>query len=475
MKNQFIKEIPMFISKTSLSDEEMRWSAVSSDVDWDLYDERMSLELYKSMILKIKANAPPPEPFKEMVVSDYWQGGMPYLSIAHFSDANGKAVPGDVLQLFVDGKQLKSKGTLFNNKLGQAVWKSLKQDEINYKTAVDADRIRISIAFLDLAHKHGENGEVFERKSLTNVCPECLQGKGQKIYLDGYLVHLALTRVPVNPRTIMEIEDPMARKAKPATRKEDAESVLNDKALADQVAQDALENKSDVLVEMSEAETEVETPTEPTLIAVPALVEEANTNKEKAMEDEEELGEEEDEKKKNPSYKSLSPEDVQEIAKSVAEVLRAETTVVEAPVQKSALDISMDNLYNVVESVKSSALPYEEKLQAIQPVLEELGSSIVEVVKSATPVVEVKVDSNAQVLEAINNLASTVKSAVEDIATIKAQQTLAPSQLLEQNRVPVPRSIVQPVQNLVQKSENVNPNSLKNQIRRSTGLPPVAE
>ena len=117
----------MLISKASLYNGEMRWSAVNSDTDWDLYGERMTLELYKSMISKIKSNVPPPEPFAELVTSDYWKGGMPYLSIAHYSDGNGKAVPGDVKELFIDGNQLKAKGTLHESPLGKAVWKSLNR------------------------------------------------------------------------------------------------------------------------------------------------------------------------------------------------------------------------------------------------------------------------------------------------------------------------------------------------------------
>lgn len=234
----------------------MYWSAVGSDVDWDLYGEKMSLELYKSMISKINNKIPPPEFYRDEVTSDYWQGGMPYLSIAHFSDGNGKAVPGEVHKLYVDGKKLKAKGLLFENPLGTAVWKSLKKDELNYKNLIDEDRIRISIAFIDLAHKHGESGEIFHRKSKTDVCAECRSGKGEKIYLDGYLVHLALTRVPVNPRTLMEIDNPMAKKSKPETRKEDAESILGDPNLVEEVVEATLETKSDVLVEMSEADEE---------------------------------------------------------------------------------------------------------------------------------------------------------------------------------------------------------------------------
>ena len=163
-----IREIPLYITKSSLHDGTMSWSAVNSDTDWDLYGERMSLELYKSMLGKIAREEPPPEPWAELVTSDYWKGGMPYLSIAHYSDGNGKAVPGDVLKLYIDGNQLKAKGTLHNSPLGKAVWKSLKQDEIEYKSDPDAERIRISIAFLDLAHKHGEDGEVFRRNSLSD-------------------------------------------------------------------------------------------------------------------------------------------------------------------------------------------------------------------------------------------------------------------------------------------------------------------
>lgn len=264
MIDNVLQEFSLFISKSSFSDGVMKWSAINSDTDWDLYGERMSIELYRSMISKIRANEPPPEPFKEYVTSDYWQGGMPYLSIAHYPDGNGKAVPGDVREIFIDGKQLKAKGTLFNSPLGQAVWKSLKEDELNYKNFVDKDRIRISIAFLDLAHKHGENGEIFERKSISDVCPECKSGKGQKIYVDGYLVHLALTRVPVNPRTLMEAEDVMARKSKIETREDDAVSIVGDEKLVEEIKSAVGLEERSILVEMSEATVENAPPTDVT-------------------------------------------------------------------------------------------------------------------------------------------------------------------------------------------------------------------
>ncbi len=462
MENQIIHEFPMLISKASLYNGEMRWSAVNSDTDWDLYGERMTLELYKGMIAKIKSNVPPPEPFADLVTSDYWKGGMPYLSIAHYSDGNGNAVPGEVRELFIDGNQLKAKGILYDTKLGLAVWKSLKQDEINYKNDLDTERIRISIAFLDLAHKHGEDGAIFRRKSFTDVCPECQRGVGEKIYLDGYLVHLALTRVPVNPRTIIQ-EDVMTKRAKPTTKFEDAASVLGDESLATDVAKSGLEMKSEVLVEMSDTPAPEETPvTEPvqaeeTLSVtksqlaemVQALVADALTAKSADADADEE------DKKKAKKEKMAEKSD----------------TVSEVPVTKSALDLAVDELYNVVNGVISKAGTSEDKLQEVQPALQNLGSAIIATVKSSTnePVAQ-PLPQNDAVLEAIQNLTSRVDIALTEVATIKAQ--IANPIAQNTNRVPVPRSIAPTVvkSDVPTNFQTENPNSVKSIVRRSVGL-----
>lgn len=466
-----IHEFSMLISKASLHNGEMRWSAVNSDTDWDLYGERMTLELYKSMISKIKSNVPPPEPFADLVTSDYWKGGMPYLSIAHYSDGNGKAVPGEVKELFIDGNQLKARGTLHETPLGKAVWKSLKEDEINYKNAVDTDRIRISIAFLDLAHKHGDDGKIFRRKSFGDTCPECLRGVGEKIYLDGYLVHLALTRVPVNPRTIMETEDVMARKAKPETRREDAVSVLGgDEELAKIVENSALETKSDVLVEMSDTEPEVvEEPknVEATEVTEPAQTEEVfsvtksqleslvSSIVEQAMSKKEMKDDMEDEEEGDESYHNK-------------EKMKKKSEVVEAPVTKSALELSVDKLYNVVNGVVSKSGTAEEKLQEIQPVLEEVGQTILQVVKSSvgeSPVAQAS--SNDAVLEAIQALSNQVNEIGTKVATLEQKSINVQPQM---TRVPAPRSITPTIAKSTVEPTQESPNSVKNIVRRSVGL-----
>lgn len=447
-----IKEISLYISKSNIVDGKMFWSAVGSDVDWDLYGEKMTLELYKSMISKINNKVPPPEFYKDEVTSEYWKGGMPYLSIAHFSDGNGKAVPGEVHRLYVDGKKLKSKGVLFETPLGTAVWKSLKQDELDNENLIDKDRIRISIAFIDLAHKHGNSGEVFHRKSKMDICVDCQNKKGEKIYLDGYLVHLALTRVPVNPRTLMEIDNPMAKKSKEiVTRKDDAESVLGEASLVEDIVEATLETKSDVLVEMSD--------TDPEVIPEPVLALESKTKEEP-----EEVGEEDEDKKKEKNYnkKSLSDEDIERIALRVKSLI-PEPVIVEAS-QRDELELELDNLYTSVMEAKAQPTSPEEKLMAIQPALSQVGEVIKSMVKEASILQFTPADGNSQVMEAIQALTNKLDGVITEVATFKS------TTLNNQNRVPVPRSAV--VKSTVQQAvptPAIKPGSVKDIIRRSIG------
>src|SRR5512139_1728767 len=190
-KSDLIQTFSMFINKAVKDGKIMRWAAVNSDTDPDSHEERMSLELYSDFISHIENKDPIPEIFRSAVCSDFWCGGKPYLSVSHYPDLNGKAVPGEPIDVYVDGDgvkaRLRAKGILYDTPLGHATYRSLQDD----KNKNPEDKIRISIGFLDLGHKHGENGKVWIRESLTSVCPECFDGMGDKIYVKGYLVHLA--------------------------------------------------------------------------------------------------------------------------------------------------------------------------------------------------------------------------------------------------------------------------------------------
>jgi len=203
-------ELSMYISKVSVDKGKggiMRWSAVASDTAPDLYTERMSDELFDDFISRIEKSEKVPESFNKVINED-WSGGMPYLSISHYkSGTKAKNVPGMPEKIYRDGNRLKAVGTLHDNDLGRAVFKSLCEDLYSEKAKTEG-KIRISIGFLDLEHKHLGEGKspdfVFSRKGLTDVCPQCKEGIGNKVYTKGQLVHLALTRVP----SIRDIPNP---------------------------------------------------------------------------------------------------------------------------------------------------------------------------------------------------------------------------------------------------------------------------
>lgn len=255
----------------------------------------------------------------------------------------------------------------------------------------------------------------------------------------------------------------MTKRAKPTTKFEDAASVLGDESLATDVAKSGLEMKSEVLVEMSDTPAPEETPvTEPvqaeeTLSVtksqlaemVQALVADALTAKSADADADEE------DKKKAKKEKMAEKSD----------------TVSEVPVTKSALDLAVDELYNVVNGVISKAGTSEDKLQEVQPALQNLGSAIIATVKSSTnePVAQ-PLPQNDAVLEAIQNLTSRVDIALTEVATIKAQ--IANPIAQNTNRVPVPRSIAPTVvkSDVPTNFQTENPNSVKSIVRRSVGL-----
>jgi cation transport regulator ChaB len=241
----------------------MRFRAVASDTAPDLFTESMSNELFQDFVDRIEKNIPVPEAFKSAICEDTWCGGMPYPSISHFkAGPQGSNVPGIFEKVYVDGDVLKAVGVLSDNDLGRAVFKALCEDlYAKEKSQSEHDPVRISIGFLDLKHQHVGNGMdfTFERKNLTDQCPMCMQNIGGKVYKSGVLVHLAFTRVPVNPRTEAEVERSMSDEI--VTKADDAKSIIGDLAdvLVDKSkAADVLTIKSDGTVERGSVTREPE-------------------------------------------------------------------------------------------------------------------------------------------------------------------------------------------------------------------------
>ena len=221
----------LMITKASVDPDtgEMRWAAVTSDTERDLYNERMSIPLYRSFIRRITDKTPVPA----VLASDFWSGGLPYVSVSHYLDLNGVGVAGMARELYIDGNLLKAKGVFENKKkpdLAKACALAVKADLKN--GTPKERRIRISIAFIDWAHTH-VGGQSFARKALTDECPFCSKGMPIDEYIEGHLIHLALTRVPVNPRSDIALEERSM-----TTKKQDAASIVGED-IAEELDQEA--------------------------------------------------------------------------------------------------------------------------------------------------------------------------------------------------------------------------------------------
>ena len=516
-------EFSMVITKASRDPAtgEMRWSAVASDTDKDSYGESMTLRLFNNFIKRAGAKENPPVEH----CSEFWCGGMPYLSVAHYRDMNGEAVPGEVRKLYVDGNRFKSSGVFFDTPLGNACFKASYES----KDLPDDEKVRISIGFLDYEHAHGD--AVFRRKNLNDVCPMCVAGAGNKQYLDGLLIHEAMTRVPVNKRTIIEAEVERSMD-EIKTRQDDAASIVGEELAAE------LEQKAAASVQKSEV-------SEPELV----IKAEAKDDMEECEDDDEECKKRmKDKKQKMMEEKKSSAEaDVEKMdmgmdmpfggassweeydsyvehqeasramydswytmemlaqnammmqpddmkkrmsellkgchkrmeVKSLIALSKLESFDPAALVVKSEapaphpLDVEIAELKFAFDEIVKSDSPATDKLQAIQPVFAKLG----EAVRARVEMSEVK-QVTPEVLTAtpdpmLQSLADSIRSLKEEVSMLTSQlsarsgvqQVQRPTQPPHRN-LGANAQVVKSLQSITAEK----PNSLRAQIRKSVGL-----
>jgi len=343
-----IAEFSMSIVKATSKDGEMKWRSVNSDIEEDFFGERMSLELFADFNKHIENKDSVPDVFKSVVCEEDWCGGMPYVSLSHYKSGKNKVnVPGEVSKVYVDGKALKSTGTLYDTPLGKAVYKSLEKDLVEKSDTP----VRISIGFLDLEHSHGDKF-TFMRKGLTDKCPLCKEGIGDKIYKKGHLVHLALTRVPANPRTEMELETKSM-----TTKLEDAKSVVEDEEVLKGLELKS-QTENDVLVIKTEDADADEKD-------CPEGDEECMKKHKKDMK--------KDMKKEMSTTTSDAETTVFSPAKSEVELsVKINTEVAEnTPVEKA-----LSALRNRIDALKSQGLTGDSALAEIQKNFDELGTVV---------------------------------------------------------------------------------------------------
>lgn len=356
-KKSMLTEFSMRIEKAvyDKATNERRWRMVASDTERDLYEDEMSSELFEDFLSRIDANEQPPEDFR----SEFWSGGMPYMSISHYPDLNGKGVPGIVDATYIDGTYLKARGRFLDTPLGRRCFESVCEDM--YSKSTHENKIRVSIAFLDYGHVHKASGIYFERTEETPICFECLKelitGKGQgKIFKKGLLVHYALTRVPVNQRTSMEVEKSMAEEI--LTRKDDATSIVGEEEAKLLEEASALVGKSQTML-VTKADME---------------------------DDEEEDGGGCKGKKKKEDEVEEKSETVVDIASIVRSVVAEELAKMPTMTVTERVTHPLDDIYRAFcirydEVVNTNLLP-DEKLRSLQDAFTSFGEQIISSVKS---------------------------------------------------------------------------------------------
>lgn len=423
-------EFSMSIVKTSNRDGVIKWRSVNSDTDKDEYKENMSVELFRDMVRRIEDDEPFPEAFKSAVCEDGWCGGMPYISLAHYKSggSNRVNVPGEVKSVYVDGTKLKSTGTLYNNPLGLAVYRSLLKDIEERR--VDK-KVRISIGFLDLEHTHGDKF-TFTRRSVSDKCHLCAEGVGDKIYKKGVLVHLALTRVPANPRTDMEVE-----KSVMTTKKEDLESIVDDPEVLK-----GLELKSQA---------------EDDLIVVKSDDKDAGDAEKDEKEDKEGKGKQ----KKKEVVKEESVAETPAVEVTAVDPEPAIVPEVVPSAEPTMLQKSLAKFANDVEQVKSKGLYGDAALQELQGSFDALAN----VVRS-----EVNPPSGSK--QAADGLSvETLRSLLAEMLPQAIAQSVAPMQaeLSELRALSLAGKPAQPKENFIPEPRSLNLNLVqKNAVEQLT-------
>lgn len=328
---------------------ERRWFSTSSGIKTDLYGERMSLDLFRDFIERAEKREIPPAPF----TSKAWNGGLPYLGVAHYLDLNGYGIVGDTVQVYIDGTHFKARGIFKDSPVALKAYQAIRRDEI--ENIPHDERIRISIAFVDWGHEH-EGVGYFKRRSLLDRCPYCERGIGGKIYREGQLVHLALTRNPAYEDTFIST---MLEERSMKSKIEDAASIIGEDEAEEfeKRSKKELTLRSDAGVDPS------------------AIVVRADEEDEEEMAEEEMTEEEEEERKKKKRF-SEEREDEEEAPDLIYDSLAGAKSLDEADayLEKSAPKGLMDS-WGVLASVLTN-IAGEDNQEAIFKAVSDFQSRL---------------------------------------------------------------------------------------------------
>ena len=460
-KKAELEELSLTIKKISTDPKtgERRWRADTSNIFDDQAGDNMTQELFASFMERINSDAVAPEEFR----TSFWQGGMPYLSISHYPDLDGDAVPGPVDATYVDGAYLKAKGRFFSNKLGDACWSSISKDFEMVKRGEEVpNKVRVSIGFLDFRHIHKRNGYEFIRTDDTPYCKECIAERflGEsavgRSFVDGMLVHFAMTRVPMNRDTDFSPDVEVDRSM--TTRKEDAASIVGEELAGDLDEKAKLVGKSDALI-IKAADTCPECGKKMVDGKCPECDAESAEEDKKCGKD-----------KKKSEVEEVS--ELAEVTKSITELSTRIDAVLLSLTEKSdpepvaehpryaELDKSLVSLMSFYGDIVKSDIPVDDKLRSIQEPFNAFGQAVIDGIKS---------HQKEEVSTPETDLVKAFSAALQPL-TQKLDMLITSQQDRPVQQVPMRRSI-SAAEAIPQINANAaKPGSLDALIRKSVGL-----
>jgi len=195
--NKEHKSIPMRITKATIRDGSMYWQGVVSDDDWDKEDERLDLSIFSDFKYRLDG---------QKNKADYEP---PFVSLSHYGRLGGKGERGVVEDVWTHGRVFKAEGWFNDDPLSKRCFEVVRDELERIGAGEKIDNpVRFSIAFLPR---------------------QVAKDTGRTVYLKGILDHVALTRVPVNPRTGFT----QVTEKSMTTKKEDALSIVGEDKLDD--------------------------------------------------------------------------------------------------------------------------------------------------------------------------------------------------------------------------------------------------
>ncbi len=233
------------ITKADTIDGVRMWQATTTKFARDVQGDLVTRGFYETAIKRFKSGAVPPAFFSvahyplEHTCRKCFTVYKSVMETKCTACGSTRLHAGITTDIWIDGDQPKAAGIFFDTPLGLQTYKACQEDV--KKSLPSQERVRISMGFYP-----DPDGVV-------------IPAPGQRNFLTGWIEHFAGTRVPVVAETNIEVKSMLPI----VTRRQDAESFIEDKALVTELESVSRANKAgttDGMVWKAQGDTAEERP-----------------------------------------------------------------------------------------------------------------------------------------------------------------------------------------------------------------------